>query len=237
MRRATLRILGSANDLLPLPRRDQPFGVEFELPTGLRDVIQSSGIPHVELGRVTVNGKPADWSARVDDGDMIEAWSRYPLAQPAPEPRFVLDVHLGRLAHYLRLFGFDTAHRSDAADPELVEQSVAESRILLTRDRGLLMRGTLAAGSFVRATDRHEQITEVLDRFALRAVTAPLTRCLACNGSLQQLSTTEAAPLVPASVAEAHTEFTTCPGCGRVFWKGSHYRRLLAIIDQAGASP
>lgn len=235
MRSATVRIHGSANDLLPPHRRDRPFVVEFELPIGLRDLIQSIGVPWVELSTASVNGTAAGPATRIDDHDLIEARSRYPLAEPPAEPGFLLDVHLGRLAHYLRLFGFDTAHSQDATDPELVERSIAESRVLLTRDRNLLMHGRLATGSFVRATDPRQQISEVAERFALGEIATPLTRCLACNGNLQELPAAEAAPLVPASVAQNHTEFTTCPDCGRVYWKGSHYQRLLAIIEEVGA--
>jgi uncharacterized protein with PIN domain len=235
MRTATLEVHGSANDLLPPHRRNRAFSVEFELPIGLRDLIQSTGVPHVELSRIVVNGQDSDWGTRIDDGDLVEARSRYPLAEPPTEASFVLDVHLGRLAHYLRLFGFDTAHRPDTTDPDLIRQSISGSRILLTRDRGLLMWGPLIEGSFVRETDPRQQIEEVVERFALSEVAKPLTRCLVCNGVLQQLSYADAAPLVPGSVAETHTDFTTCPDCGRVYWKGSHYQRLLAIIEEAGA--
>jgi len=190
----------------------------------------------VELDRVTVDGHRSKPWVRIEDGEIIEAYSRYPLAEPPTRPRFLLDVHLARLARYLRLFGFDTAHHTDAADPQLVAQSLAESRILLTRDRGLLMRGTLVDGSYVRATEPRQQIVEVVERFALTRVTAPLIRCLACNGSLRRMPAADAVPVVPASVAESHTDFTTCEDCGRVYWKGSHYRRLLAIIEETGAT-
>ena len=232
MRSATLHIYGSATDLLPPHRRDRPFDVEFELPTALRDIIQSTAIPWVELGRMLVNGENADPATRIDDGDAIVAHSRYPLEEPPTRPAFVLDVHLGRLARYLRLLGFDTEHRADAADAGLVQQSIAESRILLTRDRGLLMRSLLIDASYVRATDPSRQIAEVVERFALPEVSAPLTRCLACNGLLRPLPAAEAARRVPAAVAATHSDFTTCPGCGRVYWKGSHYQRLMAIIER-----
>ena len=97
------------------------------------------------------------------------------------------------------------------------------------------MRGALIDGSFVRATDPLRQIAEVADRFALTGAVTPLTRCLACNGSLQPISAAEATPLVPASIAETHSDFTTCPNCARVYWKGSHYHRLLALIDRVEA--
>jgi uncharacterized protein with PIN domain len=232
MRIARLQMHGCARDLLRPDRRDRPTTVEFELPTGLRDLIQSTGVPHVELGTVHVNGMVADYSARVDDGDVIEAWSRYPLSEPPEDPAFLLDVHLGRLAHYLRLFGFNTEYGTEAADADLAARSVATRRILLTRDRGLLMRSELQHASFIRATDPHEQIVEVLSRFALAGVGIPLTRCLACNGRLQPIPAREARPRVPGSIGGRHDQFSRCVACDRIYWKGSHHRRLRLLIDE-----
>ncbi len=237
MRTATLRIHGCARELVPRPRLREPITVEFELPSGLRDIIQSTGVPHVELGQVRLNGRPVGYSARVDDGDEIEAWSRYPLSKPPSNPAFLLDVHLGRLAHYLRLFGFDAEHHPGATDPDLAEQSAAGRRILLTRDRGLLMRRELWRASFVRTTDPREQIVEVLHRFALTTLVRPLTRCLECNGSLQVIAASEAISQVPVSVSEAHDDFSRCPSCQRIYWKGSHYRRMLKLVEQTLADP
>lgn len=235
MRSARLRIHGSAGDLLPFRNRNRPFHVWFELPRGLRDIIQSTGVPHVELGKVRINGVVVDYSARVDDGDEVEAWSRYPLSRPPADPAFLLDGHLGRLAHYLRLFGFDTEHDPRATDSGLARDLVDHRRVLLTRDRGLLMRRELRHASFVRATDPHRQITEILHRFALRAVANPLTRCLECNGRLRAISGADAAGDIPDLVGETHDEFSRCDSCGRTFWKGSHYRRLRHLIDQTMA--
>ena len=235
MRTARLQIHGIARDLLRADRRETPAIIEFELPTGLRDLIQSTGVPHVELGEVHVNGIVADYTARVDDGDEIEAWSRYPLSEAPPDPAFLLDVHLGRLARYLRLFGFDTEYSPDATDADLATRSVANRRILLTRDRGLLMRSELEHGSFVRATEPHRQIIEVLIRFALADAGRPLTRCLECNGAFQPISALEARPHVPGRVGALHDQFTRCAGCDRIYWKGSHYRRLRRLVEETEA--
>ena len=121
MRSATLQVHGSANELLSPDRRNQLSAVEFELPVGLRDLIQSTGIPIVELQAVSVNGRTAPISSRIEDGDTIEAWSRYPVEEPLEHPAFVADVHLRRLAHYLRLFGFDTAYQREAEDDLYVD--------------------------------------------------------------------------------------------------------------------
>lgn len=231
---------GGLGDFLSRERRGRGFEVEFELPVGLRDLIQSTGVPHVEVGTATVDGEPAPWSRQVEDGCRVEAHPRYPLASPA-ETRFLLDVHLGRLAGYMRLVGVDAEHDPSADDPALVERSVAEERTLLTRDRALLMHGALAAGSYVRATDPVLQAIEVVDRFALRAVASPMTRCMVCNTLLVPAERDEVGERVPSSVRERHTEFRHCPGCRRVYWQGSHHHRLqdlvARIVGRSGPSP
>lgn len=231
MRSASMRIHGTANDLLPPPRRHTRFIVQFELPTGLRDLIQSTGVPHVELEQVVVDGTPVRYAYVVDDGADIEATSRYPLAAPPAEPAFVLDVHLRRLAHYLRLFGFDAGHEPDAGDRTLAEVSVAEGRILLTRDRSLLMRSRLRQASFVRSIRPRDQIVEVLHRFALTDAIAPLSRCLVCGERLEQAPVETVASHVPDGVRERHQDFSRCGGCHRVYWRGSHTARLSELVD------
>jgi uncharacterized protein with PIN domain len=225
-----------SGDLRYFEARDGGSAVPFELPVGLRDLVQSVGIPHVEVGSVSVDGEPAEWDQRIDDGAVIEVHSRYPLSSPPEEPKFVTDVHLARLARYLRLFGFDVVWDPDLDDPDLVGISLAEHRFLLTRDLGLLMRGRLRDGTYVRATDPREQILEILERFALRTVIAPFTRCLACNGLLEELPNSEAASRVPESVAKRHDRFTTCRDCGRVYWPGSHHDRMARIVQEVVAS-
>jgi uncharacterized protein with PIN domain len=221
---------GALGDFLSPERRDAEFGAVFELPVGLRDLIQSTGVPHVEVGRVLVGGEEATWDRVVDGGDRIEAFPRYPLAGPTGEMRFLLDVHLGRLARYLRLVGIDAAHDSDAADPALVAASVGQGRVLLTRDRGLLMHAALREGSFVRAIDPIEQAAEVVSRFALGGRLAPFTRCTVCNHVLVDMPKEAAAGRVPDPVLASHGEFQECPGCGRCYWRGSHLPRLEALV-------
>ncbi len=206
--------------------------VEFELPVGLRDLVQSIGIPHVEVGAVTVDGEPAPWDRRIEGGEEILVESRYPLSQAPADLRFVADVHLSRLARDLRLFGFDTIWDPELDDPDLVEVSLVEQRFLLTRDLGLLMRGRLRDGTYVRATERRAQLIEVLQRFALRQVVAPFTRCLECSGLIEDLSRDQAIPQIPESVAARHDRFSTCHDCGRVYWPGSHHDRMARFVRE-----
>lgn len=230
MRHALIRCHGCLADLLPPGRRDRPFTLDFELPTGLRDLIQSTGVPHVEVARVLVDGEPAGWERVIHGGESIEVHPRYPLDRPPDGAGFVLDVHLGRLARNLRLLGIDAVHDPAAGDPRLVAISQGEGRTLLTRDRGLLMRSGLADGSFVRETEPVSQTVEVVRRFRLTGSVRPFTRCLVCNGILVEADAGH--PDIPPAVRSEHHRFRRCPGCGRLYWEGSHVGRLRALVTE-----
>jgi hypothetical protein len=133
--------------------------------SSLGHVVESLGVPLPETGPLTVNGEPAVSAYRLAAGDVagIETVRR---PQPVPLPRFVLDVHLGTLARWLRLAGVDTAYANDADDDALIEQANATRRVLLTRDRGLLCRRLLWLGAYVRGDLPDDQLRDVLDRFA-----------------------------------------------------------------------
>jgi len=223
-------MIGALGDFLPPHRREAAFEVLFELPVGLRDLVQSVGVPHVEVAEVTVDGALVDWSTTVDDGAEVVAHARYPLVRPPAEPRFLTDVHLGRVTGYLRLAGFDVRHDPALDDPALAAASIAEGRILLTRDRRLLMVGALQRGSYVRATDPLQRAVEIVDRFALRPLARPFTRCMVCNTLLAPARPDEVAGRVPESVRARHTVFRRCPGCERVYWEGTHHARLSGIV-------
>jgi uncharacterized protein with PIN domain len=224
-------MVGALADFLPRERRGDTFEVLFELPPGLRDLVQSVGVPHVEVGTTTVDGEPAAWSRRVDDGAVVEAHPRYPLSEAPDCARFLADAHLGRLTAYLRLAGIDVLHDPALDDPALVSCSVDEERILLTRDRQLLMIAALQRGSYVRSTDPPRQAVEVVRRFALSSHLLPFTRCMVCNCELEQITAAEAGGRVPPAVLTSHDAFRRCPGCERVYWEGSHHARLQRLVE------
>jgi uncharacterized protein with PIN domain len=154
--------------------------------------------------------------------------------RPAPlrEPRFVLDTHLGKLAGYLRLLGFDTLYRNDYDDATLAHISHDERRTLLTRDRGLLKRSMVTHGYYVRETDPQRQVVEVLRRFDLHRSIAPFRRCLRCNGLLQTVDKATVGDRLPPKTHEYYDEFHVCGQCGHIYWKGSHYRHLLDFVER-----
>lgn len=152
--------------------------------------------------------------------------------QPLREPKFILDVHLGNRAAYLRLLGFDAEYGRELTDTQVARISESEHRILLTRDRGLLKHGVITHGYWVRETNIRRQIAEVMRRFDLGGTIRPFTRCMACNGMLEAITKQQAQDLVPERPLEQRNEFHRCRQCGRAYWKGSHYARMRRWIEE-----
>ncbi len=198
--------------------------------SSLGHVVQSLGVPLTEVGALVVNGVPEQPRYRPRGGDVVQV---LPVSRPQPvdQPRFLLDVHLGKLARRLRLVGVDTAYDRDADDDELIERANADRRVLLTQDRGLLQRRSLWRGAYVRGARPDEQFADVLDRFA--PPLAPWTRCTACNGPLAVALKADVAGVLKPGTQRTYDSFARCQDCWRVYWRGAHGRRLQATIDAA----
>ena|SRR5438270_2334334 len=208
---------------------------EFEHVAGetdtLKHVIESLGVPHTEIGRVDVNGKSASLSDRSTPGSSVDVFPHKTPLKVA-DPRFVVDGHLGRLAAYLRMLGFDTWYERTADDAVLAAIASAEKRLLLTRDLGLLKRKEVEQGYCVRSDKPLEQLREVTCRFALHSHSTPFSRCMECNGLLDSVSKEEVADLLPPHTRETKNEFSRCRDCGKIFWRGSHHARMLGWIGE-----
>jgi hypothetical protein len=238
MAQLDVRFFAELNDFLPPERQHQRFMTLAVPRSSIKDAIEALGVPHPEVALILVNGAPVDFSYLVQPDDQIDVYPRAAalavnpdaLLLPAPEPRFILDVHLGRLAEYLRLLGFDTLYRNDYDDPELAQVAGREERILLTRDLGLLKRSLVLYGAYVRATDPQQQVIEVLGRFDFFDKIAPFRRCSRCNGLLQSVTKEEILAQLQPATQRQHDEFQRCQGCGQIYWKGSHFGRMQQFI-------
>ena len=244
----SLRFYAELNDFLAPAKRGISIVHEFDIPAAVKDLIEANGVPHTEVDLILANGQSVDFGYRVQDGDRISVYPVFetlditPLLRVRPEPlrhtRFVLDTHLGRLAAYLRLMGFDTLYRNDYRDEELADISRDERRILLTKDRGLLKRSQVTHGYCVRATDPRQQLLEVFRRFDLRGAARPFTHCLRCNGLLRPVPKESVGHLISSAMAERYEEYTQCGSCGRIYWPGSHHRRMRQLVNGIlGADP
>lgn len=242
MKQSQFRFYAELNDFLPPDKKQRSFTHTFINRAAVKDMIEGLGVPHTEIDLILVNGESVDFSYVVQDGDRVavypvfEAVDITPLVrlrpQPLREPRFVLDVHLGRLAGYLRLLGFDALYRNDYPDEELARISSQQERILLTRDRGLLKRREVTHGYCLRTTNPRRQLLEVLRRFDLAGTVEPFKRCMRCNGLLETVDKSEIRHRLPPKTAHYYDEFRRCRVCGQIYWQGSHYQRLKQFIDR-----
>ncbi len=222
---------GSLSLFLPKSRRGVSFEHPFARAATLKNAVESLGVPHTEVGAATVNGAPATLQRSVREGDEIEIFP-WPPQAPDPERRFVADVHLGALARFLRMLGYDTLHSAALSDAQIRLAALEEARVVLTRDRELLKCADIPRGAYVRALKPEEQLREVDARYRLAAAARPFSRCLICNVPLRPVEKAEIVSALPPAVAEAQLRFTRCPGCLRVYWPGSHYARMVEVLGR-----
>jgi uncharacterized protein with PIN domain/sulfur carrier protein ThiS len=238
---ATFRFYEELNDFLPSTRRRVTFAIPCAENATVKQAIEALGVPHTEIEVILVNGESVDFSHRVQEADRIAVYPMFesldvrPILHLRPEPlrevRFLADAHLGRLARDLRILGFDSRYESVLADRKLVEISVEERRVLLTRDRELLMHRDLTHGIYVRGDRPREQLAYLVERLDLRESCRPFTRCLRCNGELLPVEREEISEKVPPPVAQRHADFLSCPGCGRIYWRGTHWNRMKRWVQ------
>jgi uncharacterized protein with PIN domain len=237
----SLRFYAELNDFLPRRNRQVEFQHCFGDHTSVKHVIEALGVPHTEVDLILADQHSVDFDYIPKDGDHI---SIYPIfesldispinhlrPQPLRQPRFVLDTHLGKLAIYLRMLGFDSLYRNDYEDDELARISSQESRILLTKDRGVLKRSLVTHGYCVRASDSGEQLVEVVQRFDLESLFQPFSRCLECNTPLVPVEKEEIQERLKPRTITYYNHFNICPNCQRIYWQGSHYKRMQQFIQ------
>lgn len=242
MAEAYFRFYAELNDFLPRHKRHKTFPVEFAGHETVKHILEAVGVPHTEVDLILINGESVGFDHAVQPGDRVSVYPMFEILdiskltevrpEPLREPKFVLDNHLGKLAGYLRLLGFDTRYENHYEDPELASISSEDDRILLTRDRGLLKRKQVTHGYCVRADDPKEQIIEVLRKFDIADFVKPYTRCARCNGLLKPVPKREVLEQLEPLTKKYYDHFMQCQDCQQVYWKGSHFQELNEFLSQ-----
>lgn len=237
----SLRFYEELNDFLPVSKKKKTFGHTFSGNMTIKDVVESLGVPHTEIDMILVNGNSVNFKYKPVNNDLVSVYPVFEsldisaVTKLRPEPlrisSFILDVHLGKLAKYLRMLGFDTLYQNNFEDNEIIDISVKEKRIILTRDLGILKNSKVTHGYWVRSQKPGEQVAEVIRRFDLGKSIKPLNRCIECNGSISPVEKEEIiSQLKPKTIRYFH-EFYRCTSCGKVYWEGSHFSKMLGKID------
>jgi len=229
MATARFRVADELSAFLAPVHRGRAFSHPCAQAATLKNAIEALGVPHTEVGALSVNGEPATLQRIVRDGDEIEVHP-YTYGEAA-RPRFLADAHLGGLARFLRMLGFDTWHDQRWRDGEIRRIAHDEQRIVLTRDRDLLKCRDITLGCYVRSIRTEAQLAEVVARYRLDEQARPFTLCLCCNVPLEGIGKDAVADRVPPRVLELHQEFTHCRACGRVYWPGTHYQRMRQALS------
>jgi uncharacterized protein with PIN domain/sulfur carrier protein ThiS len=207
--------------------------------TSVKDIIESCGIPHPEVDAILVNGEAVDFDHTLANDANIEvspAKSTHTIStekhlQTSKILTFVADGHLGGLTRNLRLLGVDVAYDQSATDRQLLDLMIRENRALLTRDRRLLMHGIVQHGYSPRSQNAEEQTIEVVRRFKLLDLIAPFTRCLRCNARLRRAAKADVIEELEPLTKIYYQQFCRCPGCGQIYWAGSHFEKLKKRIE------
>ena len=241
MHKIYFRFYEELNDFLPEEKQKVRFTHNYIDRASVKDIIESLGAPHTEVDLILVNGKSVGFDYLINDGDDI---SVYPVFEslditnvqhlrpkPLREPKFIADVHLGKLTRYLRMMGFDVLYKSDFDDKEIVNLSLTELRAILTKDRGILKRSEVTHGYWVRSTKIKEQVIEVIKRFDLKNIIKEFSRCITCNSVLKPISKNEIIDDLPPRVSRSQADFSRCSACKKNYWKGTHHQKMLSFIQ------
>jgi uncharacterized protein with PIN domain len=239
---ARFRFYAELNDFFLNRNERGEITYSFHGSPSVKDAIEAMGVPHTEVDLIVANGLSVDFNHHLQHGDYISVFPVFecldisPIIHLREKPlrttRFILDVHLGKLARNLRMLGFDSLYRNDYHDEEIVSTALREKRIILTRDRGILKIKTVTHGYCIRSLAPLLQITEVLKRFDLYSQVDPFSRCISCNGILAPVEKKAIAHRLEQKTKEYYDEFSICSACGKLFWKGTHYYRMKRFIDQ-----
>lgn len=232
---------GSLKDFLPVSGRLEQLPYAFSGNPAVKDAIEAIGVPHPEVSGILVNGTGVDFYYPLQAGDVVKVYPMECLLQnPGILPlqaefqgpvSFVLDVHLGKLARSLRMLGFDRSYANDYTDSQIADIAVSENRVVLTRNVGLLKLKIIHGGYWLRSQQPKEQLQEVLQRFQLTTAMCPFTRCMACNGVINLVPKAQVLAQLQPKTKAYYEHFYQCKSCKQVYWKGSHYEKMLKHVN------
>lgn len=236
-----IRFYEELNDFIPLDLRKKEFTHIFTGNPSVKDIIEAIGIPHPEADLILVNGNSVNFNYKVQDKDRISVYPVFELLdisqathlrkEPLRDPKFILDINLGKLARKLRMLGFDSLYENNYIDDNLVENSHDQNRIILTRDIGLLKHKLVSRGYWVRSTEPEKQLSEVIKKFDLFSKFKPFSICMACNGGINPVDKEKILNNLPPKTKLNFDEFYECANCRKIYWKGSHYQNMLKSIQ------
>jgi hypothetical protein len=242
IRFAEFRFYEELNDFLPAEKHKTTFRSSFHGSPSVKDTIQAIGVPHTAIDLILVDGQSVDFTHRLQGGERVAVYPVFerldisPVIRLRPRPlrctRFILDVHLGKLARFLRMLGFDAAYNRDWDDVTIIDLSLQQQRIILTRDLGVLKQSRVTHGYWLRHDEPQQQLKEVLLALDLFRQLQPFTRCMDCNGRIHPVDKAVIRGQIDPEIFQRFREFWQCQDCMKIYWRGSHYERMLRQVGK-----
>lgn len=236
------RFYKELNDFLPSVCRRLDFKSEFKGRESVKDKVEALGVPHTEVDVILVNGRSMGFDYILKNGDYV---SVYPITKPLKmpgvthlkclptgSPRFIADINIHDIAKTMRALGLDVFQDSTLSPQEIVDISIHEKRIILTTSRQLLKRKRVVHGIFIRQDNRESQIQKIVNCFSLKGLCKPFSRCLLCNTILDMVAKESVWERIPPKTRHRCNDFARCPSCDRLYWKGTHYRKIRDKVDR-----
>ena len=243
----TLFFSGNLLELLAIAPQNGSLHYSLARRASIKDIIESQGVPHTEVGTLLVNSSEIDFSYLPLHRDQIEILPLSPVVdvltptilRPTPLPKisFAVDVNVAKLAPLLRMVGMDCWYENNVADRTLADIAHDQQRILLTRDTLLLKRKQVVYGHLVRTQQPAQQLREIIDLYGLQPLMNPFSRCMRCNGELREASKTQIHHRLEPLTKKYYDTFHQCGECGKIYWAGSHRQRMQKKIAAILAEP
>lgn len=145
--------------------------------------------------------------------------------------KFIADCHLGKVAKYLRIFGFNTLYFQTIDDNDIIKIAEDEGRLVLTSDKELYERMKKHNTLYLSHADFQTQLKKVFEHYDLFDKVEPLSRCIACNGELEKVDKQEIIDELQEKTKKYFDNFDRCKNCGKVYWHGDHYKKMLQFVE------
>ena len=212
--------------------------------TSIKDIIESIGIPHTEIGKIYTDQEEIDFgfipeaSTTVNIVEITPPFdvTRPSLLRPIPLPKilFIADLNVSKLATLLRMLGINVEIAYDLSDKEIASIAHEQKRIVLSKDLGLLKHRKITHGRYVRSVYPEDQLQEIIHFFNLKPHLQPFSRCLKCNNPLMFVEKEEIVSRLQPKTRLYFNHFKICTKCDKIYWKGSHHDGMVKKIQQSG---
>lgn len=212
------------------------FPYPLERRASIKDIIESLGVPHTEVGRIVVSGREKSFAYIPTEGEHLDI---YPLnandpptkssvlrPEPLEQLAFLVDVNVAKLGNLMRMAGFDAAPVVTESLHEIAASLSRSPKIVLSRNRELLRLKDVIFGRLLRSEDPFVQFQEIVDLYDLKEHMHPFTRCMRCNGVLEPVAKEAILDRLEPLTKKYYNTFKQCPDCGHIYWHGSHLVRM-----------